>query len=113
MLRKRRFIEANKRESRWTPYGACKSYKAEFEDVQHSEGQISKTIEQSRRKERRERREEGRKIREAISCVDVFLKDCNSKEASDENLVLMIIRRKPQVTTVFLTFCQSLTFLKL
>ena len=38
------------------PYGACKSYKAEFEEVQHSEGQISKTIEQSRRKERREKR---------------------------------------------------------
>jgi hypothetical protein len=32
-----------------------------------------------------ERREEGRKRREARSCVDVFLKDCNSKEASDEN----------------------------
>ncbi len=38
------------------PYGACKSYKAEFEEVQHSEGQISKTIQQSRRKERREKR---------------------------------------------------------
>ena len=38
------------------PYGACKSYKTEFEEVQHSEGQISKTIEQSRRKERREKR---------------------------------------------------------
>ena len=56
------------------PYGACKSYKAEFEEVQHSEGQISKTIEQSRRK-KEERREEGRKRREARSCVDVFLKD--------------------------------------
>ena len=68
------------------PYGACKSYKAEFEEVQHSEGQISKTIEQSRRKEKREkRREEGRKRREARSCVDVFLKDCNSKEALDES----------------------------
>ncbi len=38
------------------PYGACKSYKAEFEEVQHSEGQISETIEETK-----ERTDEGTK----------------------------------------------------
>ncbi len=52
-----------------------------------------------------ERREVGRKRGEARSCVDVFLKD--------KHCVLIVIRRRPQVKTVFLTFCESLGFLKL
>ncbi len=67
------------------PYGACKSYKAEFEEVQHSEGQISKTIEQSRRKERREVRGGKKEKRSEKLCR------CGK----------IVIRRKPQTKTEF------------
>ncbi len=46
------------------PYSACKSYRAEFEEEQHSEGQIRKTIEQSREKTKQEKRGEREEKRE-------------------------------------------------
>ncbi len=54
------------------PYGASKSYKAEFEEVQHSDGQTSKTIEQSRRKERRDNRRRKKEKRSDKLCRCVF-----------------------------------------